>query len=153
VDGVQYVAVLAGMGGPEFLFNGPLAEGSRTGPGRLLAFRLDGAAQLPDPVPPLPPIPAPTYELRVTAAEIAEGNRLYDGTCLFCHGMDVIGGGITPDLRRSTAEVHAQFVDIVLGGARASLGMPAWDDVYTPEEVRLIQGYILHRARESAGGY
>ncbi len=153
VDGVQYVAVLAGMGGPEFLFNGPLADGSRTGPGRLLAFRLDGDAVLPDPVPPLPPIAEPTFELMLTDAELAEGNGLYHGVCVFCHGSDVIGGGITPDLRRTTTEVHEQFADIVLGGARASLGMPAWDDRFDAAQVRLIQGYILHRARESAGGY
>jgi PQQ-dependent dehydrogenase (methanol/ethanol family) len=153
VDGVQYIAVLAGMGGPEFLFNGPLAEGARTGPGRLLAFRLDGDAVAPEPVPPLPPIAMPTYDLTLTAAELEEGERLYSDTCTYCHGQGVVSGGITPDLRRTTAEVHTQFADIVLGGARASLGMPAWDDVLDQEQVRLIQGYVLQRARESAGGY
>jgi mono/diheme cytochrome c family protein len=51
-------------------------------------------------------------------------------------------------LRYSTAGVHQQFEAIVLGGALAPLGMPAFDDLLTSDEVRAIQAYVLARAAE-----
>ncbi len=150
VDGTQYVAVLAGWGGPEVLMTGPLGVGS-VGPGRLLVFALDGTATLPPPMPPLPPIEAPTFEVAATAADVEAGRILYLNNCWGCHGEDAVAS-IVPDLRRSTSEVHGQYEDIVLGGLRAALGMPAFDDRLDAEEVRLIQAYVLERARESAGG-
>ncbi|HSG07589.1 MAG TPA: PQQ-dependent dehydrogenase, methanol/ethanol family [Longimicrobiales bacterium] len=152
VDGRQYVAVVSGWGGPEVLINGGLGEG-RTGPGRLLAFALDAGATLPEPQPPLPPIAAPTFALEATEAEIALGDTLFSDNCVGCHGLEVVSGGITPDLRRTSAALHAQFEQIVLGGLRAPLGMPSFADLLSSEEVRRIQAYVLHRARESAGGY
>jgi PQQ-dependent dehydrogenase (methanol/ethanol family) len=150
VDGTQYVAVLAGWGGPEVLLNFGLGEGA-TGPGRLLVFALDGAAELPPPAPPLPPIEAPTYELAATDADVEAGETLYGENCIACHGADVVSGGIVPDLRRTTAEVHATFEDIVLRGARATLGMPPFDDRLDADEVRQVQAFVLSRARESVG--
>jgi cytochrome c553 len=152
VGGTQYIAVLAGWGGPEVLINAGLGEGS-VGPGRLLVFALDGGATLPEPMPPLPPIAEPTFEFAVTAAEVEEGEQLFSDYCVGCHGIDAVSGGIIPDLRRTTAQVHEQIVDIVLGGVREGLGMPRFDDSLDEDDVRLIQGYILYRARESAGGY
>ena len=152
VDGTQYVAVLSGWGGPEVLINTGLGDGS-VGPGRLLVFALDETASLPEPMPPLPPIEAPTFELALSEAEIEEGERRFNDLCWGCHGMDAVSMGAVPDLRRATAAVHETFADIVLGGLREPLGMPPFDDLLDSEDVRLIQGYILHRARESAGGY
>ena len=63
-----------------------------------------------------------------------------------------MGGGITPGLRRTTSAVHSQISEIVLVGAREPLGMQRFDDVLRKEDLRLIQGYILARAHESAGG-
>jgi len=104
-------------------------------------------------VPPLPPIAEPTFELVVTAAEVEEGKRLFTDYCFACHGANAVSGGITPDLRRTSAQVHGQINDIVLGGAREGLGMPRFDDSLDEDDVRMIQGYILHRASESAGGF
>ena len=67
--------------------------------------------------------------------------------------MDAKSGGIVPDLRRASAEVHQQINAIVLGGARRALGMPQFDDVLDEARVRLIQGYVLSRAKASAGGF
>ena len=152
VEGRQYLAVLAGWGGPEVLLNTQLGEG-RTGPGRLLVFALDGDAELPPPAPPLPPIAAPTFTLEATAEDVEAGAELYMNNCIACHGGEAVSGGIVPDLRRATSEVHAQFAAIVLDGIRGPLGMPPFDDRLNAEEVRRIQAYVLSRARESAGGF
>ncbi len=152
VDGVQYVAVLAGFGGPEVLVNTPLNSG-KVGPGRLLVFALDGGTTLPKPLPKPGPIPQPTVDISLSAEEYDAGERLFSDYCVGCHGIDAISGGITPDLRRMTEEVRQQMVSIVLGGARVPLGMPRFDDVLTEDDLTLIQGYIISRAKESAGGY
>ncbi len=68
LDGVQHVAVLAGP--PGYYLDNKI----RTGPGRLLVFRLDGTAtNAPNPVVPTPPIPPPVYAVEATAAELTEG--------------------------------------------------------------------------------
>ena len=151
VGETQYIAVLAGWGGPEVLFNIPVGVGS-VGPGRLLVFALDESSTLPEPLPPLPLIAEPTFELSVTAAELDEGRQLFFDHCVACHGFGAVSGGSVPDLRRMNAAAHRQFTDIVLRGTREPLGMPRFDDSLDDDEVRLIQGYIVQRARESAGG-
>jgi PQQ-dependent dehydrogenase (methanol/ethanol family) len=151
INGTQYIAVLAGFGGPDVLLNTDLGGGN-VGPGRLLVFALDRNVSLPEPLPSLSPIPEPTITFSVTDAEFAAGERLYGDYCVGCHGIDAVSGGITPDLRRTSPQVHEQINDIVLGGAREALGMPRFDDVLDEQDVRLIQGYVLQRARDSAGG-
>jgi PQQ-dependent dehydrogenase (methanol/ethanol family) len=150
IDGTQYIAVLSGWGGPEVLINTPLSGGS-VGPARILTFALDGTAVLPAPRPPLPPIAAPTFELELSEAEVDRGSELFNERCWGCHGLDAVSTGGVPDLRRASTAVHEVFEQIVLGGMRETLGMPRFDDVLTPEDVRLIQGFVLSRARESAG--
>ncbi len=101
-------AVLSGWGGPEVLLNTGMGGGS-VGPGRILVFSLDGSATLPEPGPPLPPIAEPTFELAVTSEEVEKGKRLFAEYCFSCHGIEAAGRGIiTPDLRRTTAQVHGQ---------------------------------------------
>ncbi len=151
VDDTQYVAVLAGWGGPEVLINTPLGRGE-VGPSRVLVFALDGTAGLPPAEPASPPIAAPAFRLSATIADVEEGERLYSETCMFCHGENVVSSGATPDLRRAPTAVHESFADIVLGGVREPLGMPAFDDILNADDVRRIQAYVLSRARESVGG-
>jgi mono/diheme cytochrome c family protein len=80
---------------------------------------------------------------------ITEGAGLYSANCFACHGVAVVAGPL-PDLRYATAEVHAQWDAIVLGGARAQLGMPAFADRISVDQARAIQAYVLSRAAESA---
>lgn len=150
VDGVQHVAVLAGWGGPEVLWNGPLGEG-KVGPGRLLAFRLDGTATLEvEERPALPPPPVPALAPGATGEELAAGAALYGKYCARCHGLGVVSGGIVPDLRHASEVTHRAFDEIVRGGAREALGMPDFGEDLTSDELRRIQAWVLWRARESA---
>jgi quinohemoprotein ethanol dehydrogenase len=81
---------------------------------------------------------------------VREGKFLYADFCYQCHGVDAVAGSGVPDLRYATAQVHRQFVAIVLGGARESRGMPSFKDLITREQVRAIQAYVLSRAAASA---
>jgi mono/diheme cytochrome c family protein len=55
-----------------------------------------------------------------------------------------------PDLRYATRETLEGIEGIVLGGSRASSGMPSFRRILNAEEVRAIQAYIVARAQESA---
>jgi len=148
VDGVQQVSVMVGLGGPEGLFNLPGDGPVRFGNGRLVTFALGkDAAFEPRPFGHAGP-PTPAITLEATPDTVARGEALYASQCRRCHGTQAIAGPL-PDLRYATEGVHQQFEAIVLGGALAPLGMPAFDDLLTGEDVRAIQAYVLARAAQS----
>jgi mono/diheme cytochrome c family protein len=58
--------------------------------------------------------------------------------------------GPLPDLRYADKDTLEGIEGIVLGGSRASLGMPSFAKILTPAQVQGIKAYIVTRARESA---
>ena len=56
--------------------------------------------------------------------------------------------GPLPDLRYVRKETLEGLEDIVLGGKLASAGMPSFQKVLTPTQVKAIQAYIAARSRE-----
>ena len=149
VDGTQYIAVLAGWGGPELLSNRAAGKG-KIGPGKVLVFSLGGTATLPHYERVVPPVPMPTFQLAATKPEIEQGRVLFAQFCARCHGGEAVSGGAVPDLRYLSTATHEIFEDIVRGGARRELGMPSFAQDVTSPQVRLIHAYLLDRARESA---
>ena len=149
VDGVQYVSVATGWGGPQVLGNRPAGKGN-VGPGKLLTFKLGGTETLPPYQRVVRPVPMPTYKLAASPAEIEQGRVVFANFCSRCHGGDVVSGGSVPDLRYAAEPTHEMFEEIVLGGARREFGMPSFTGDLTSAQVRLIHAYILERARESA---
>ena len=149
LGGVQYVSVMAGWGGSAALFNAPGEGPVKPGYGRILTFALSGTATLNAPAFGHKEPPTPAIEVKASAATIHEGGLLFNGECAPCHGINAVAGPM-PDLRYATKGVHDQFEAIVLGGARASTGMPSFKKIFTPTQVRAIQAYILSRAKESA---
>jgi len=146
--GVQYVTVMAGWGGSG-LFNSPGWGNLKPGYGRILTFALGGTAVLKAPAFGHKEPPAPAIAVNASPKMVHEGGLLFNGECAGCHGINAVAGPL-PDLRYATKGVHEHFEEIVLGGARASLGMPSFRKIFTAEQVRAIQAYILSRARESA---
>ena len=146
IDGKQYVAVLAA---PPLLFVDPKV---RTGPGRLLVFAIGGRDTLPRTERPEAPMPAPAVQVNASPNEIAEGSGLYAQYCDRCHspGLNLVKSGAVPDLRRSAAETHAQYEQIVRGGIRRVLGMPSFAEDLTSDQVRLIHAFVLGQARQAA---
>ena len=80
---------------------------------------------------------------------VHEGNLLFNSNCAPCHGINAVAGPV-PDLRYASKEIHDDFENIVLGGSRASAGMPSFKNILNAEQVRAIQAYVVSRARESA---
>jgi quinohemoprotein ethanol dehydrogenase len=99
VDGVQYVAVLAGWGGVFPLVAGELAEksGKQTNVSRLLVYKLGGTVSLP--IQPSDDRPLEPPAETVDQDTLRTGHALYANFCSDCHGARAHGGGVLPDLR------------------------------------------------------
>jgi quinohemoprotein ethanol dehydrogenase len=149
VNGTQYVAVMAGWGGPTTLGNRPIGKG-KIARGRLAVFSIGGTARLQRTEESVLPVPMPTFKLAISRSEIDQGSTLYATFCARCHGGDVVSSGLVPDLRYANDSMHQKFEQVVLGGALREFGMPSFSDDLTSAQVRSIEGYVLTRARQSA---
>jgi quinohemoprotein ethanol dehydrogenase len=145
VDGEQYIAVMAGWGGGGWFAPYPTSAVVKYGnAGRILAFKLSGGdVPIPRLVSEVEPIPEPPAQFG-TPAQIQLGGQLFGRSCGLCHANSDIG--MTPDLRRMSADTHAAFNAIVLQGARRPLGMPQWDDVLNEEQTNAIHAYLIDLA-------
>lgn len=146
VNGIQYIAIVAGYGGGAVVAGDPLDPESAAyrygNDGRIIALKIGG------PAPPLPALrtePAlPEPPARPTdAAQIADGEVLYNRFCSRCH---VMGRGILPDLRRLDPATHSLFDSIVLGGAYTIKGMGRFDDVLSQADAQAIHAYLIDQA-------
>jgi quinohemoprotein ethanol dehydrogenase len=146
LDGVQYISVMAGWGG-----GGPdrMAGKVKPGYGRILTFRVGATATLNAPAYGHKEPPTPAITLNASPKTVHTGKLLFNDQCSGCHGNDAVAGAL-PDLRYASKGVHEQFEKIVLGGARASLGMPSFAKILKAEQVHAIEAYVLSRAAESA---
>lgn len=150
VDGVQYVTVMAGWGGADGLINAPGAGAVKPGWGRILTFALDGKAILKAPPFGHKNPPRPAITAKQDAQTVHAGALLFNSHCFLCHGLNAVAGPL-PDLRYSSKEVLDSLTSIVLGGARASRGMPSYKKILSEEDVKAIRAYIIARAQEAAG--
>lgn len=146
VDGVQYIAILAGSGGGGWnVWSPPNIAATKGNANRIIALRLDGSAvPLPPDLPPLAGLPVPPAQTG-TAEDIAAGAALYRANCSRCHANATRSA--VPDLRRSAPATHAAFAQIVSGGALEARGMPRWDDRLSAEQVARIHDYVISVAR------
>jgi quinohemoprotein ethanol dehydrogenase len=149
LDGVQYVAVMAGWGGS-------LATGARSdsnGPSRLLVFKLGGKDRIPaKPVyepPPLDP-PALTESMQV----VDKGAAQYARLCVRCHGGGAAGGGLgvtgPADLRRSPfIQDQDAFNQVVVKGQLLHAGMASFGAEVDEAKAHDIRTYIIYQANEA----
>jgi len=147
IDGEQYIAVLAGRGGGSGLVGGPmgLAWQEVVNMNRVLTFKLGGTT----------PLPAPERLARVLdppeafgdERTLARGKKLYDTYCYMCHGLDVISGGVIPDLKFADRTTHELWADIVIGGALEESGMRSFGDVMSAKDAQAIQAYVVQKAQ------
>ena len=149
IDGVQYIAILAGTGGGE-LFTGEvpnLASVKYGNFGKLLVFKLDGNVELPVPTVIDRSIPEQP-DLQASVEDVARGERLYHETCAVCHGIMARAGGVIPDLRLMSAGRHDLFNKIVMDGILAPNGMASFSDLIDAGDTERIHAYVVSRANE-----
>lgn len=153
-DGMQYVAVTAGAGGPQNVaWGGDSAASRYQNFERLLVFRLDGGrVPLPPRIAPAAREPAPEG-VAADAAVLDRGRLLFSQFCARCH---VEGGaaGAYPDLWNLPKPILATFDAIVRGGALRYAGMGNFSDVLSRSDAAAIKAFIIddevaQRAREA----
>jgi quinohemoprotein ethanol dehydrogenase len=147
VDGVQYVAVLAGVGGSH---GNHISTFDHDNAGRLLAFKLGGDAKMP-PVTKRPSRSVSVPRLSATPEVIDRGRTVYAENCFSCHGIGTQSSGLYPDLKTASAETHNEWDAIVRGGIRTHKGMPSFASSVSVEDASAVQAYVLERAWHSAG--
>lgn len=141
IDGIQYVAIMAGFGGAML---GITDDNSAThiygNNGYIHVFKLGG--EKPAPPPEKPPEKVLVAAREPVSEEILErGNDLYRRNCGFCHGMSG-SRPILPDLRYMTPEIEALLKDIVLEGLFIEKGMPSFAGVLTEADLDAIHAAI-----------
>ena len=143
VDGVQYVAVMAGYGGGGGFSFPPDSAAYRYGnEGRIVVFKL-GGGNVPKPAI-VQEVSFPVPPPRATdPAAAVRGEVLYNRYCSRCHQF---GRGLLPDLRRMSPQTHTLFSEIVLRGAYLPKGMARWDDVLSPPDAEAIHAFIIEQA-------
>jgi quinohemoprotein ethanol dehydrogenase len=149
VDGVQYIAVMAGFGGAQLPEFAPGSAARRHGnAGRIVAFRLDGG---PVPVPPEvgrdEGIPEPPPRRPVQSAALERGRKAFFQICGACHRDDDQPSGY-PNLLRMAAATHRSFDDIVLNGVLSARGMAGFGDLLDTQAAAEIHAYLIDRAHD-----
>ena len=136
IDDTQYVATM--VSGNRALDLG----------GTLLVFKLGGQAQMPATQTvalEVPTQPEASYDLD----KFLLGERHYEAQCANCHGGIGIPSEVmttAPDLRAMTMDVHKQFIEIVLGNARAEQGMPGFSDTLSKADAEAVRHYLIGEA-------
>jgi len=148
IDGEQYVSINVGWGGAFALVFGEFVQSeSLPNVSRVLTFKLGAKKQLPD-VEWAPAVSFDPPESNASAEELASGMRLYQDTCMGCHGLNAVSGLLIPDLRGSGLLHDSKtWQSVAWDGALAGRGMPAMKDVLNgPEEVELVRQYVIQQA-------
>jgi quinohemoprotein ethanol dehydrogenase len=144
IGGTQYIAVNAGWNSAiVHRLNEPTPF--FVGPAFLLVFKLDAQGLSVPAAPPPGSIEPPPTDAQ-PADKVEAGALLYSQQCATCHGQNATGG--VKDLRFLSAEKHAQFPDIVLGGKLKEKGMESFADRLSAQQVDAIHSYVISRGQE-----
>ncbi len=148
INGEQYITVSAGWGGIFPLLTGPLSQDSDPDPvnrSRLLTFKLNGNATLPDIVDIARDLPDLSH-ITTDVDAVHRGHKYYEQYCASCHGTGAVGGGVIPDLRFSTL-INNDYIwlNIVSDGMLSANGMIGFSKELSKESIMDIQKYIIDR--------
>ncbi len=162
LDGKQMVLLVVGPGGGYFSNFQGSGELGMEGVGwkygvhqrRLVAFALDGKAEVPTQAAPEVAKAIVDENFKVDETKAAAGAGVYAShLCIACHGAGAVSGGVkAPDLRGSPVLTtgHEQiFKDILNGGALMQNGMPKYPTL-TDEDMDSLRHYIRKQAQEGA---
>jgi hypothetical protein len=79
----------------------------------------------------------------------AGGSVLIQYSLFLVPWLNAVAGPL-PDLRYASKPVLDSFASIVLGGTRASDGMPSFQEILSTSDVQAIRAYVIARAQETA---
>lgn len=155
IDGRQYISLLVGFGGG-YARGGweahKLGWSYRVHTRRLITFSLEGTTDMPEQPPPFFPRPIVDQNFVIDEVLAEQGKNLYWG-CFNCHGDNMFGGGMAPDLRASAIALdEAAFSAVVRDGTKIGMGMPAYPDM-SDEELEALRHFIRKRAVETFPEY
>jgi cytochrome c len=79
--------------------------------------------------------------------EVFKGYALYNSYCYRCHGTDVTGGELAPDLRMSLNSGMKQqtFMSVAMAGKKAK-GMPSWAGFLSEDDMIKVYRYVKGRS-------
>ncbi|KAF0172766.1 MAG: alcohol dehydrogenase (cytochrome c) [Caulobacteraceae bacterium] len=149
IDGEQYVVVMVGFGGAGALSAAAFLPDRPRLPGRIMVFKLGGAAQAA--AYDIPPRAAIDLAGVSSRASVAQGRSLFNANCLVCHSANA-SGGYLPDLRRS-AMIRAPetFRSVVIDGALQANGMASFSRYLNAGQAEAIRAYLITEARRQQG--
>jgi len=150
IDGEQYVSVNAGWGGAFALVFGEFVHAdSVPNVSRVLTFKLGADGKLPDRAW-KPAVVFNPPEQTASAGTIARGHRVYQDTCMGCHGLNAVSGLLVPDLRGS-AYLHdeAGWNAVVLKGALSNAGMPSLVSIIDADDSEAIRAYVIEQSQRA----
>lgn len=151
IDGEQYVTITTGWGSAYALTAG-FAYDQKVAPtvGKVVTFKLGGTGSIPDPE--LIPIErTPQADRFGDEAMLQAGLVHFARNCAVCHGPFAVSSGVLPDLRWSSYTSNAEaWRAVVFEGVLADMGMVAFDEQLTAEEVEAIRAYVLAQAHNAA---
>lgn len=142
IDGEQYVAVLAGLGGSESAyFPHQAAAHEYENPETLFVFKLNGdevempPLRTPETEQPLPDMPG------ADQVALDRGAELFYHNCARCHSYRGSPGAY-PNLWNMTPAAHASFNAVLMEGALSYGGMASFSDVLTQEDADAIHDFL-----------
>ncbi|MET0535643.1 MAG: c-type cytochrome, partial [Steroidobacter sp.] len=144
LDGEQYIATLAGIGGAAV--GGLGGTQARSPFGRVLAFKLGGKARLPALL--ASTVRRPPDVRRANAiGDIQSGRLNYHRVCSACHGAAASSTTAIPDLRYSSTIANRDaFKSVVIDGVRADKGMVGFGSTLTAAQAEEIRAYLVSLA-------
>ena len=147
VDGEQYITVVAGWGGAYGVASGaPRHRDNVLSEGRILTYRLNGGATLPQPEVTYLAVPTPPA-MQYTQEQVERGEAAFHAYCAVCHGPGVGTSGTIASLLYSSRATHEIWNAIVLDGAYTGMGMPDFRHVLDAQGAQDIRAYVIERAK------
>jgi quinohemoprotein ethanol dehydrogenase len=150
IDGEQYLSVNVGWGGAfALVFGEYVQDDSLPNVNRVLTFKLGSKGELPIPDWKRTATFNPPAQ-SASADVIRHGFKLYQDTCLGCHGLNAVSGLTIPDLRSSGyIQVQEAFDEVVLKGALKANGMAAFDKHLSAEDTAALRAYIVQQSHRA----
>jgi quinohemoprotein ethanol dehydrogenase len=146
LDGVQYVAIMAGYGGAAPLAAHWALPDRPREDGRLLVFKIGGA----DHAPAYAKYTPPKVDLHgvTTTGDAKAGLIAFHANCSVCHSGSA-SGRYLPNLRNSPMiTLPESFKAVVYDGSLKDYGMIGFNKWLSPKDVEDIRAYILGEARQ-----